>query len=493
MEIIKGPAAATLYGTEAPNGVIQIITKKGRAGSRPQITPPPEDQLVPESRGPDPANFDRDPVTGAVVSQNLVQQENDRGIADLEQRLQRELQPLGHGRHQRGAVLLSGNYDDDHGIDPTNKARRFAGHANLSFPISQKLDVSSSFNFIKAKYHLGVDYGDGVLFNTLYGLPILSGTPTRGFLQTPPEAFYSGVFDNTQDLARFTGSVTANHRPSKRFSHRLTLGFDQTGEDNQALTQFMPPDVAQFYDPISARGQITINRQDISFYTADYSATGRFNLSSKISSATSVGAQYYQRRVDSISVTGTQFPAPGFVTGNSTAIAPGGQEFVPNKTIGLFAQQQFGLSDRAFLTGAVRVDNNSAFGDNFDFASYPKLSGTWVVSEEGFWGLDFVNALKLRAAYGASGEQPQTFAALSTYQPSTGPNDEPIVTPQFVGNPDLKPERERRSSWASRPVSSTASASTSPCIPSRPRTRSCCGGFHRPADFPENSSSTSVR
>ncbi len=70
---------------------------------------------------------------------------------------------------------LSGNYDDDHGIDPTNKARRFAGHANLSFPISQKLDVSTSFNYVKAKYHLGVDYGDGVLFNTLYGLPILPG------------------------------------------------------------------------------------------------------------------------------------------------------------------------------------------------------------------------------------------------------------------------------------------------------------------------------
>ena len=32
VEIIKGPAAATLYGTEASNGVIQIITKKGRAG-----------------------------------------------------------------------------------------------------------------------------------------------------------------------------------------------------------------------------------------------------------------------------------------------------------------------------------------------------------------------------------------------------------------------------------------------------------------------------
>ena len=34
IEIIKGPAAATIYGTEAANGVIQIITKKG-AGTKP--------------------------------------------------------------------------------------------------------------------------------------------------------------------------------------------------------------------------------------------------------------------------------------------------------------------------------------------------------------------------------------------------------------------------------------------------------------------------
>jgi len=32
IEIIKGPAAATLYGTEASNGVIQIITKRGKEG-----------------------------------------------------------------------------------------------------------------------------------------------------------------------------------------------------------------------------------------------------------------------------------------------------------------------------------------------------------------------------------------------------------------------------------------------------------------------------
>src|SRR5215204_2677991 len=81
MEIIKGPAAATLYGTEASNGVIQIITKKGRAGTRPQIsfTTRQGTNWFQNPEGRIPANFGLDPVTGAVVSQNLVQQESDPG------------------------------------------------------------------------------------------------------------------------------------------------------------------------------------------------------------------------------------------------------------------------------------------------------------------------------------------------------------------------------------------------------------------------------
>ena len=442
IEIIKGPAAGTIYGTEASNGVIQIITKKGRAGAKPQInlTVKQGTSWFQNPEGRIPSNFGLDEA-GNVVSQNLVQQESDRGTPIWKNGYAQGYNLSATGGSSAVQYYLSGTYDDDDGIDPTNRSRRFAGHANLSFPINDRLDIGTSLNYVKGKYHIGTDYSDGPFLNTLYGLPVLASGPTRGFLQAPPEAYYSGVFDNTQDLSRFTGSVTVNHRPVQWFSHRLTLGLDQTGEDNEALTLFMPPDVAQFFDPVSARGSLFLNRQDVAFYTADYSATARFNLSPKVSSSSSIGGQYYQRRVDSVGVEGLEFPAPGLRTGNSTATTTGSQDFVTNKTIGLFAQQQFGFKDRVFLTGGLRIDNNSAFGDNFDLATYPKVSGTWVVSEEPFWRIGFVNALKLRAAYGASGEQPQSFAALRTYAPSTGPNDDPTVTPQFVGNPDLKPER----------------------------------------------------
>jgi len=69
------------------------------------------------------------------------------------------------------------------------------------------------------------------------------------------------------------------------------------------------------------------------------------------------------------------------------------------------------------------------------------VSASWVVSDEGFWRFAWIDQLRLRTAYGLSGQQPDAFAALQTYAPQTGPNDQPIVSPQFPGNSQLKPER----------------------------------------------------
>jgi outer membrane receptor protein involved in Fe transport len=104
-------------------------------------------------------------------------------------------------------------------------------------------------------------------------------------------------------------------------------------------------------------------------------------------------------------------------------------------------QEQVDLNNRVFLTGAVRMDDNSAFGTEFDAAVYPKLSGTWVLHEEPFFNLDFVSALRLRGAWGAAGRQPDLFDAARVYQAVTGPGDQPILTPQGFGNPNLGPER----------------------------------------------------
>src|SRR5664279_2647677 len=76
IEIIKGPAAATVYGTEAANGVIQIITKKGAAGNRPQTSLQVEQGTIflRDAAGRVPTNYDKN-ANGEIIAWNGVQSE----------------------------------------------------------------------------------------------------------------------------------------------------------------------------------------------------------------------------------------------------------------------------------------------------------------------------------------------------------------------------------------------------------------------------------
>ena len=442
IEIIKGPAAATIYGTEASNGVIQIITKKGKAGGPPQWTALLRQGTVwfQDAEGRIPTNYAKD-ASGNIVSWNAVTSEKALGNDPIwsNGRLQTYSLSLSGGP-QLIRYFASGNYNQDTGIEPNNGQRQFSGHVNLAIIPSDKMEVTTSLNVVKGHTKLGQDYGLGSFWGSLYGSPLAVNTPTRGFNNMPPEVV-SDLYSNTQDVDRFTGSVQFSNKPSSWFSQRATLGLDLTTEDNQGLQRFAKPDQAVFFSPTGALGLIRQDLREVSYITGDYGASARVAVTPAFVSTTSVGAQLYRKRVNLTQVNGDQFPAPGVTTAKAAAITTGSQDYFINKTIGFYGQEQVGWNDRLFLTAAVRVDNNSAFGKDVKFATYPKVSGTWVISEEPWWKGRFLNTLKLRSAFGLSGQQPTDSAALRTYQPITATLDKPGVSPQFVGNPALKPER----------------------------------------------------
>src|SRR5690606_27449294 len=111
------------------------------------------------------------------------------------------------------------------------------------------------------------------------------------------------------------------------------------------------------------------------------------------------------------------------------------------KTFGVYLQEQISWENRIFLTGAVRGDDNSAFGAEYDFVLYPKVSASWVISDESFMqNVGLFNSLRLRAAWGRAGQQPDQFAAVRLYEPATGFNGVGGVTPSTFGNPEVEPE-----------------------------------------------------
>lgn len=460
IEILKGPAAATIYGTEAANGVIQIITRKGRLGAAPQgsVTLRQGTQWFSDAAGRIATNYSacsaaavlptsnatacHNLAAGSIVTWNAVEQEDARGTPIWKNGRMQTWGTSLSGGQQAVRYYVSGTFDHDQGIEPNNFGKLFTGHANLSVAASDKLDVNTSMNLVRGLTHLGTEFGASTFFAAQYGSALTVGSPFRGFLLFPPEMVWA-LWDNTQDLSRFTSSVQLNHRPIGWLSQRLTVGLDQTTEDNQGLQRFAPDQFRPLLTPVAARGQIFQDVRNLTYYTADYGGTATFNMTPSVSSATSIGGQFYERRLATSQATGTEFPAPGLSTVQAAAIRSGSQDFRANTTIGLYVQEQVGWNDRLFLTGAVRVDNNSAFGEDFDFVTYPKVSASWVISEESFWSpaRQFVQTLKLRSAFGQSGQQPETFTALQTYAPVTGTQDQPAVTPLDIGNSTLKPER----------------------------------------------------
>ncbi len=441
IEVIKGPAAATLYGTEASNGVIQIITKRGRPSDQPTLEVSVRQGAnwfmdAADRIGP---NFGQDPATGAVIEQDLVGQERAAG---------RPLFRTGHvqtydlslnGGSNLVRYFIATGFDREEGIEPTNDFRRLSGRANLTVAPSEKLDVTVNFGIVRARRNLSLDRGLSLLFALQFGNPALQNTPTRGFLIAPPE-FWWTAFDTFQDVDRYTAGIQMNHRPWSWLQQRLTVGVDQSAEDNQVVSQLQPDSIRQFLSGVDRNGRKIVTRRNRTVNTVDYAATATARLAEGVRSSTSIGGQYYRNFTESQFAEGRGFPAPGLTTVTAASQTFGGDDFIENTTIGLYVQQQFSLNDRIFLTGAIRADDNSAFGGQFEIVTYPKVSAAWVVSEEPFWKVGFVETLRLRGAYGQSGQQPDAFASLRTYRATTGAQG-PAVSPLGLGNPELAPER----------------------------------------------------
>jgi len=444
IEVIKGPAAATLYGTEASNGVIQIITKRGAAGE-PRFNARIRQGAnwfgnAAERVG---ETYWRDPATGEVLSQNIVQQEIDRGTPIFQTGHNQGYHVNVGGGTDLVRYYASVDYDDNRGIEPINYQRRTSGRANLTIAPSDALDIAVNLGLLNSNTGLTNEGGSGgsIWFSTIFNTPQLRDTPNRGFLFNPPEAIWA-VYSPQQDVARTTSNIQLNHRPLDWFRHRLSVGMDLTNEQDQTLVERMTdPEIAQFFSSAAQAGSKFIRSRGIDYRTVDYSGAVTLNPTSGLRSTSTFGAQYYRNFTQAIAAQGTGFPAPALRTVDGLAQTFGGDTYFEEKSVGLFVQQEFAWQDRLFVTGAVRADDHSAFGQDFEIIYYPKASVSWVISEEPFWNVGFMESVRLRGAYGHTGQSPETFAALRTFQPVTGGDGGAVVSPQFIGNPELAPER----------------------------------------------------
>jgi TonB-linked SusC/RagA family outer membrane protein len=444
IEVIKGPAAATIYGTEASSGVIQIITKKGVAGPRPVFTLQLSQGAIwfRDAENRVPTNYIRD-ASGNIVTWNAVKVQDSIGTALFKTGQTRQAVGSVSGGFNQARYYLSASYEDDDGVEPNNELKQVSLHANVGVTPNDRLDLSSSLHYVKLDSRLGTDFGASALLGAVGGHALLFPN-SRGYFAVPPEVTWE-LWDNTQDVTRFTASGTANYRLFSWLSQRLLMGVDYTGDDSRNLERFATPELAVYLSPTAARGRLRQTLRQSTRLSVDYGASARAAVSSALAATTSFGLQVFRTEANTSVLGGLGFPGVGVesVSALSTPEVPSQSEVV-NTTVGGYGQQQFAWRDRLFLTAALRIDNNSAFGEDFRWVTYPKADVSWVISEEPFWSLrDVVNTLRLRAAYGESGRAPNSFSALRLFDPVQGPGGSSAITPASQGNPDLKPERGR--------------------------------------------------
>ena len=443
IEVIKGPAAATLYGTEASNGVIQIITKRGTEGSVVfNLSSRVGTHWMPNPRRHFGNKWWKDPDTGELQSVFLYDHERDfqggRPYVDYGSNQYYQLGATGGTDLVRFSASI--NWDREFGVFPRhpNLNTSQGGRFNIDFLASEDLTVSASLGYVH-RYHEQPEFsvGRGPMINMLTGVHPNRAPTRRGMDFAVPEDIEDiTTWANTN---RFTGSTTVNHTPTAWLSQRLTLGVD---ESHEFATRLYPRSPRGAAGPFGRRalGERTDEASRLSSYTFDYAGTVTIDVNEGLQSATSAGFQYYERKTVSNGAIGRIFPATPLTALSAAADREGSGDFLENKTVGLYIQEQLAFGDNFFITGAIRADDNSAFGAEFDRATYPKLSATWTL-EEPFAVAPWLETLRLRSAWGAAGQQPDLFAAVQLYDPVTGSGGSSAVTPGEFGNSELKPER----------------------------------------------------
>jgi TonB-linked SusC/RagA family outer membrane protein len=487
IEIVKGPSAATLYGTDAANGVILVTTKKGRAGAARWTTYGEQGTVYDRNWYPTAYSlWGKRP--GETVSSrafcNLQRVGRGECAADSTSALnifdEPDLTPLGTGNRRQLGVQVSGGTDavryfvsaeDENEVgvlrlpeferarleaantpirpwtERPNQMGRRSLRSNLNATLSPKLDLGMTTNFINVAQRYSLESnstaglgshvfgGPGTRDNgTVSGL----GTPLNGYRAWTPG--YMWQEKTAQEVNRFIWSGQANWRPTSWLSSRATVGNDWTGrnDENLLLRGEGPPLTA-----LTRLGSRGISRVNINNFTTDLGATAQYNALG-FSNKTTVGAQYIGYKFSSAS-TGSNQLAPGSQNVASGTQLSVGEGTTIQKTFGAFIEQSLAWRDRLFLTAAVRSDQNSAFGTNFQSIVYPKASASYLISEEDWWKApSFVNSMRLRYAYGQSGVQPGPNDALRFYSAgisSIANADQPIITQAALGNDNLKPER----------------------------------------------------
>ena len=470
VEILKGAAAASLYGTQAANGIIQIFTKQG-AISKPQFTAEVSTSTssFDESRFKKNSGFARDQATATrmaglfpdyaksglkpyeVIEVPFIGWIYDKGSNQTVSASVRGGAPGATYFASLRYLNSDGPYDEKATLlglpvgsaDPTKPGSndnrdQFMMSATLNIIPTDRMRIRLSTNYSQT------DHNTIQNNNNIYGTTSLiqMGKPEHS---TATNATGSIAFATARETTyRSLQNEGENTTISLQSSYRVTDGLNISGTFglNTTLNKFtsLTPFGYNVDGKVASnvQGYLGKGSADKKVFSMDVKADYALDLGG-LSFENVAGFQAFQTINKDIQGSGSQFPGPGLQVLGALG-SPGTPYSSYSEVIeaGFLAQTRIGFSDFLYTTVGIRQDANSAFGSDFSTITYPRVNVSYIPTTH-IGQLGPVSTARVRFAWGKAGQQPGAFDQFTTFLPWASEFG-PGLAPGNVGDPSLSPE-----------------------------------------------------
>ncbi len=447
VEILKGAAAAAIYGARAGNGVVLITTKQGRSGPTEyranstwafdEVT-----RFYPLQRsygqgllgGPPTACEGFNATCLRSWGPRITGESFDHADEAFRTGTMSDNVLSASGGNERTTFFLSTGYNRHQGVmvGPNNYYNRATARLSAKHRVVDRLLVGGNFSYTDARGHLTQrgNNTNGLLLGLLRTPPNFNNQPYlvdgmhRSYnLQNPVPGNYSEdrVFNNPfytlyeelneTQVGRVFGNVNAEYTANDWLRFNYTLGSDYSADERlEACPQQCTSGVVG--------GRITEGK--VVSHNIDHNLTGtaRRDFSDNFASTLTLGHNLSYRAFRTFSVVGRTLIAPRpYNILNTLTRDPPSDYQSEVRGDSYFGQLTVDLFDQLFLTGALRRDGSSTFDADNRYATFPKASAAWtftnLVNPRNFFTLG-----KLRVSYGEAGQEPQPYLTVNTFSGS---------------------------------------------------------------------------
>ncbi|MEP6618471.1 MAG: SusC/RagA family TonB-linked outer membrane protein [bacterium] len=488
IEILKGSAAAAIYGARASDGVILITTKAGKAGqtryslrtsqSSDDVTKsfPLQTKYGQGTKGASGTCSTENcsgtttswgPALGSTATFNHFDELFRTGRTS-------DVQAQISGGNEKTSFFVSGGRVDQTGVVVGDNNFYIKHNARLkaSSEVMTGLTIGGNASIVDVRNTALLNGGavSGLLLGALRTPPDFNNFPyldsatglQRSYRFPHPGAGssltsrgYDNPFfaldnnPNSELTDRTTASINADYQASAWLKLAYALGGDYYGDTQMTGYALTASDF-----PKGRVQRTTAERLQLDH---NLTATASHSFGEKLSGTLTLGQNLNSRRVRDVSSTGSDLIAPLPFALNNTVSQASGEGISTIHTESYFGQATADFFSQLFLTAGVRNDGFSTFGQSNPRAWYPKASVAWTFTNllTNVAHLNWLSYGKARVSYGETGKEPGVYSTNTTLTSGSFGSGFGDVTKATqggfggllsggtLGNPNLRPERQK--------------------------------------------------